>query len=203
VVRRGNRLWRIPHPLSTFADPPDPRRAARRQRAKQTGPAVPLGPPIQGFTIEGSIGRTKSTGAWRQILVKTSTRGPAENGSCPALMWPRGWGTLSRRHRRIAKALALERRPVKWPGNSVFVRLASAQFAAGSVGTGKVSRAGHALADCSLKKTDVRSFPIPSLDAKTKSNQPMETGVWKWAARALCHSIRQMRQQLLPCGSAS
>jgi len=106
LVRQGKQAVAYPTPLAQFAIRQV--RAGRRvgSRLNKQDLLSPYARRIQGFTIERIDRPDKSTGAWRQILVEDQHTGPAETAAAriDVAEW---FGTLPRRQRRIAKALAL------------------------------------------------------------------------------------------------
>jgi len=106
LVRRGKQAVAYPTPLAQFAIRQV--RAGRRvgSRLNRKDLLSPWARRIQGITIERIDRPEKSTGAWCQILVEDQHAGPAETAA--ARIDVAAWmDTLSRRQRRIAKALAL------------------------------------------------------------------------------------------------
>jgi len=106
LVRRGKQAVAYPTPLAHFAIRQV--RVGRRvgSQLNKQDLLSPYARRIQGFTIERLDRPDKSTGAWRQILVEDQHTGPAETAAAriDVAEW---FGTLPRRQRRIAKALAL------------------------------------------------------------------------------------------------
>jgi hypothetical protein len=106
LVRRGKQAVAYPTPLAQFAIRQV--RAGRRvgSQLNRKDLLSPYARRIQGFKIERLDRPDKSTGAWRQILVEDRQAGPAETAAAriDVAEW---FGTLPRRQRRIAKALAL------------------------------------------------------------------------------------------------
>jgi len=106
LVRRGKQAVAYPSPLAQYAIRQV--RAGRRvgSQLNKQDLLSPYARRIQGFTIERLDRPDKSTGAWRQILVEDQHAGPAEIAAAriDVVAW---LATLSRRQRRIAKALAV------------------------------------------------------------------------------------------------
>jgi hypothetical protein len=106
LVRRGKQAVAYPTPLAQFAIRQV--RAGRRvgSQLNRKDLLSPYARRIQGFTIERLDRPDKSTGDWRQILVEDRQAGPAQIAAARIDMG--AWlSSLSKRHRRIAKALAL------------------------------------------------------------------------------------------------
>ena len=106
LVRRGKRAVAYPTPLAQFAIRQV--RAGRRvgSRLNRKDLLSPYARRIQGITIERLDRLDDQADAWHQLLVEDQHAGPAETAA--ARIDVAAWmGTLSRRHRRIAKALAL------------------------------------------------------------------------------------------------
>jgi transposase-like protein len=106
LVRRGKHAVAYPTPLAQFAIR---QVCAGRRVGSQLNKDDLLSPyarKIQGITIERLDRPDEQLGAWYQLLVEDRQAGPAETAA--ARIDVAAWlGTLSRRHRRIAKALAL------------------------------------------------------------------------------------------------
>jgi len=105
LVRQGRQALAYPTPLANFAI----RRVRSGRKAGSRGNCNDVLSPLarrgRGFSIERLDRGDKESGQWRQILVEDRKAGPAETAAAriDVAEWFR---TLSKRNRRIAKALA-------------------------------------------------------------------------------------------------
>ena len=105
LVRRGKHDLAYPTPLAQFAirQVRDGRRVGGRQNAQDI--LSPSAQRLHGFAIERLDQRDPQTGIWNEQLVEDRRAGPAQTAAArlDLAAWLR---TLSKRNRRIAKALS-------------------------------------------------------------------------------------------------
>ncbi len=104
LVGQGRGAIARPTPLTKYALRQVRAGRGFGSRLNSHEPLSPYARRIRGFTIEGLDQRDESTGVWNQLLVEDRRAGPAETAAAriDLIAWFR---TLSRRNRRIARAL--------------------------------------------------------------------------------------------------
>ena len=106
LVRRGKHDLAYPTPLAKFAirQVRDGRRVGGRQNAQDI--LSPCASRLHGFTVERFDQRDPQTGSWNEQLVEDRRAGPAQTAAArlDLAAWLR---TLSKRNRKIAKALSV------------------------------------------------------------------------------------------------
>ena len=103
----GQRVGGIPHTAGSICDPSGPRWAAGRRPAEVDRIyCLPSASKLHGFTVERFDQKDPQTGVWNEQLVEDRRAGPAEIAAArlDLAAWSR---TLSKRNRRIARALSM------------------------------------------------------------------------------------------------
>ena len=106
LVRQGKAALAFPTPLAQFAIRQV--RAGRRVGSRLNSLDILSGNArrARGLTVESLDQWDEPTSTWHQLLIEDRHAGPAQTAA--ARLDVRAWlGTLTKRHRRIAKALAL------------------------------------------------------------------------------------------------